>query len=59
MRGVHTNNGPIAADLLLPASGVNTPRLAKMVEVNVSLKESAGLLAPTTPQPRLPVMSLA
>jgi glycine/D-amino acid oxidase-like deaminating enzyme len=53
VHGVQTNNGPIAADFLVLASGVDTPRLAKMVGVNVPLKESAGLLAHTTPQPRM------
>ena len=53
VRGVQTNNGPITADFLVLASGVDTPRLAKMVGVNVPLKESAGLLAHTTPQPRM------
>jgi glycine/D-amino acid oxidase-like deaminating enzyme len=53
VRGVETTNGPIAADFLVLASGVDTPRLAKMVGVNVPLKESLGLLAHTTPQPRM------
>ena len=53
VRGVETTNGPIAADFLVLASGVDTPRLAKMVGVNVPLKESPGLLAHTTPQPRM------
>ena len=53
VRGVETTSGPIAADFLVLASGVDTPRLAKMVGVNVPLKESPGLLAHTTPQPRM------
>jgi glycine/D-amino acid oxidase-like deaminating enzyme len=53
VRGVETTNGPIAADFLVLASGVDTPRLARMVGVNVPLKESPGLLAHTTQQPRM------
>ncbi len=53
VRGVETSNGPIAADFLVLASGVDTPRLAKLAGVNVPLKESPGLLAHTTPQPRM------
>jgi glycine/D-amino acid oxidase-like deaminating enzyme len=53
VRGVETTKGPIAADYLVLASGVDTPRLAKIVGVNVPLKESPGLLAHTTPQPRM------
>jgi glycine/D-amino acid oxidase-like deaminating enzyme len=59
VRGVQTNNGPIAADLLVLASGIDTPRLAKMVGVDGPLQESAGLLAPTTPHPRLLEIALA
>jgi glycine/D-amino acid oxidase-like deaminating enzyme len=51
--GVQTTKGPIAADFLVLASGVDTPRLAKMVGINVPLKESPGLLAHTKPQPRM------
>jgi glycine/D-amino acid oxidase-like deaminating enzyme len=51
--GVQTTRGPMAADFLVLASGVDTPRLAKMVGINVPLKESPGLLAHTKPQPRL------
>jgi glycine/D-amino acid oxidase-like deaminating enzyme len=51
--GVQTAKGPIAADFLVLASGVDTPRLAKMVGINVPLKESPGLLAHTKPQPRM------
>jgi glycine/D-amino acid oxidase-like deaminating enzyme len=53
VRGVETTSGPIAADFLVLASGVDTPRLAKMVGINVPLKESPGLLAHTTPQSRM------
>ena len=51
--GVQTSKGPIAADFLVLASGVDTPRLAKMVGISVPLKESPGLLAHTKPQPRM------
>jgi glycine/D-amino acid oxidase-like deaminating enzyme len=50
---VQTSKGPIAADFLVLASGVDTPRLAKMVGINVPLKESPGLLAHTKPLPRM------
>jgi glycine/D-amino acid oxidase-like deaminating enzyme len=53
VRGVETSKGPMAADFLVLASGVDTPRLATMVGVNVPLKESPGLLAHTAPQPRM------
>jgi len=51
--GVQTTRGPIAADFLVLASGVDTPRLAKMVGIHVPLKESPGLLAHTGPLPRM------
>jgi glycine/D-amino acid oxidase-like deaminating enzyme len=50
---VQTTRGPMAADFLVLASGVDTPHLAKMVGVNVPLKESPGLLAHTGPLPRM------
>lgn len=53
VRGVQTTRGPMAADCLVLASGTDTPRLAKMLGVNIPLKESPGLLAHTTPQPRM------
>jgi glycine/D-amino acid oxidase-like deaminating enzyme len=53
VRAVETTKGPIAGDFLVLASGVDTPRLAKMVGINVPLKESPGLLAHTAPQPRM------
>lgn len=53
VRGVETTNGPVPADFLVLASGVDTPRLARLVDINVPLKESPGLLAHTTPQPRM------
>ena len=53
IRGVTTTKGPIPAGFLVLAAGVDTPRLAQMAGVNVPLKESPGLLAHTTPQPRM------
>jgi glycine/D-amino acid oxidase-like deaminating enzyme len=51
--GVQTTRGPIQADFLVLAAGVDTPRLARMVEVRVPLKESTGVLAHTVPFIRL------
>jgi glycine/D-amino acid oxidase-like deaminating enzyme len=51
--GVATTKGPIATDFLVLAAGVDTPRLTSLLGVNVPLKESPGLLAHTTPQPRM------
>ena len=53
VRGVQTTRGPMEADFLVLASGVDTPRLARMAGVKAPLKESPGLLAHTTPQPRM------
>jgi len=53
IRGVETTKGPVDADFLVLASGVDTPRLAQMVGLNVPLQDSPGLLAHTTPQPHL------
>ena len=53
VRGVQTTRGPMEADVVVLASGVDTPRLAQMAGVNVPLKESSGLLAHTTPQARI------
>jgi glycine/D-amino acid oxidase-like deaminating enzyme len=52
-RGVQTSRGPIEFDFLVLASGVDTPRLARMAEVNVPLKPSAGVLAHTAPFTRV------
>ena len=51
--GVQTTHGPVEADVLLLASGVDTPRLAKMAEVDVPLRDSPGVLAHTSPQARI------
>jgi glycine/D-amino acid oxidase-like deaminating enzyme len=53
VRGVQTTRGRMEADVVVLASGVDTPRLAQMAGVNVPLKESAGLLAHSTPQARI------
>lgn len=41
------------ADVVVLASGVDTPRLAQMAGITVPLRESSGLLAHTTPQARI------
>lgn len=53
VRGVQTTRGPMEADVVVLASGVDTPRLARMAGVTVLLKESPGLLAHSTPQARI------
>lgn len=53
VRGVQTTRGPMEADVVVLASGVDTPRLARMAGVTVPLKESPGLLAHSTPQARI------
>ena len=53
VRGVQTTREPMETDFLVLAAGNDTPRLAAMAEVNVPLKESAGLLAHTAPFPRV------
>jgi glycine/D-amino acid oxidase-like deaminating enzyme len=53
VRGVETTRGRMEADFLVLAAGVDTPRLAAMLQVDVPLKESPGLLAHTAPAPRM------
>lgn len=53
VRGVQTTRGPMEADVAVLASGVDTPKLAQMAGFTVPLRESAGLLAHTTPQARI------
>jgi len=53
VKGVETTKGDLVADFLVAAAGVDTPRLCRMVDVDVPLKESPGVLAHTVPQPRL------
>ena len=50
---IQTTRGPMEADVVVLASGVDTPRLAQMAGVAVPLKESPGLLAHSTPQARI------
>ncbi len=49
---VATSRGPIETDVLVLASGTDTPRLAQMAGIRVPLKNSPGLLAHTAPQAR-------
>ncbi len=53
VRMVRTTRGTMELDFLVIAAGNDTPRIARMVEVNVPLKESIGLLAHTAPASRL------
>ena len=53
LRGVTTSKGPIELDTLVIAAGVDTPRLAEKAGIKVPLRDSPGILAHTTPQPRL------
>ena len=53
VRGAETSRGRMEADFLVLAAGVDTPRLAAMLQVDVPLKESPGLLAHTAPAPRM------
>jgi glycine/D-amino acid oxidase-like deaminating enzyme len=53
VRGLQTTRGLMETDVVVLASGVDTPRLAQMAGVNVPLKQSPGLLAHSTPQARI------
>jgi glycine/D-amino acid oxidase-like deaminating enzyme len=53
LRGVRTSTGDMAADLLVIACGVDTPRIAGLAGIHVPLKESPGVLVHVPPQPRL------
>ena len=46
---IQTTRGQFECDFLVLAAGVDTPRLARMIDVNVPLKESTGILAHTVP----------
>ena len=50
---VETTRGTVETDFLVLAAGVDTPALARMVQVNVPLKESPGVLAHTAPAGRI------
>lgn len=53
VRTIETTRGKMEPDFLVLAAGIDTPRLARMVQVNVPLKESIGLLAHTVPAVRI------
>jgi glycine/D-amino acid oxidase-like deaminating enzyme len=53
VQAVETSRGKIEADFLVLAAGNDTPRLARMLDLAVPLKESIGLLAHTAPASRL------
>jgi glycine/D-amino acid oxidase-like deaminating enzyme len=50
-RSVRTTMGPTSADVVVLASGVDTPTLAAEVGLHVPLKESPGVLAHSAPLP--------
>ncbi len=52
LRGVRTSTVDAELDVLVIAAGVDTPRLAAMAGLEVPLKDSPGILAHSTPQPR-------
>ena len=49
LQGLRTTCGDIATDTLVIAAGVDTPRLAAMVGLEVPLRDSPGVLAHTKP----------
>jgi glycine/D-amino acid oxidase-like deaminating enzyme len=51
--GVETTRGHFDCDFLVLAAGVDTERLARLVDINVPLKDSPGALAHTKPHARL------
>ena len=53
VRGVETTRGKMEADFLVLAAGVDTPRLAKLMQIDAPLKESPGILAHTAPASRM------
>ena len=53
VRMIETTRGKVQPDFLVLAAGVDTPRLARMVQVSIPLKESIGLLAHAAPAPRM------
>jgi glycine/D-amino acid oxidase-like deaminating enzyme len=53
LSGVRTTTGDYELDVLVIAAGVDTPKLARMVGVDVPLAESPGVLAHTLPGERL------
>jgi glycine/D-amino acid oxidase-like deaminating enzyme len=60
VRTVKTTSGPLAADAVVLACGNDTPRIARMADIAVPLKDSPGVLAHTAPQkPLLDRIALA
>ncbi len=53
LQSVRTAKGEVAADYLVVACGVDTPRVAAMAGIKVPLKDSPGVLAHTAPHTRL------
>ncbi len=53
VRAIQTKVGTIEADYYVIAAGIDTPRLARMVQVAVPLKESIGLLAHSLPAKKM------
>jgi glycine/D-amino acid oxidase-like deaminating enzyme len=52
-RRIETTQGEIEAGTLVLACGVDSPRLAEMAGVRITLKDSPGVLIHTGPQPRV------
>jgi glycine/D-amino acid oxidase-like deaminating enzyme len=52
VRGVKTTSGPLEADALVVACGVDTPRIAALAGIAVPLKDAPGVLAHTRPGSR-------
>ncbi len=50
---IETTRGPLEAQTLVLACGVDSPRLAEMADVAIPLKSSPGVLIHTAPQPRM------
>lgn len=53
LRGLRTTKGDFEADVLVIACGVETPKIAAMGGIEVPLIHAPGLLAHSSPQPRL------
>jgi glycine/D-amino acid oxidase-like deaminating enzyme len=53
IRGVQTTKGKFEADYVVIAAGNGTPQIAQMAGFDVPLIESKGILAHSTPQPRV------